>query len=589
MPLEEERLHRAPLISLYKNTGLFAWSEGLRLRGARSPVRTVFIIDHCLRRPSMGLVRAAFSHDALPAVLTRALAQYGDAPVCMDEAAVPEPLLDAAGWDAYSALAELLAQQLEPELLGSVRHRLRLKGLKVGADEISDLAALFANMHLRPALSSFDPQRGEGHEAAWLSTVFYRYALRQVLATRHTVALADWLEIDDLPAEHADPPAVLEQRLQEAATVRLQDWLARLPRPQCDALTLYFGFRGREHTVAEVAHALGINAYFARTALVSGLGALAATSGAEGLLEPDERALAQALFVDGISIEGLAREQRVELSQMRKAASAITLKLQSVLRRRTRLPRIDSPSRSRATATMTKSSSEFLAALSTQDVRAWQSEASGPEAPAVAPRRRAAEPVASEQPRTDLPPGYADWLRELDAAAARCLADMAPWLDKLREQAQATGLNLAQAEPTLTDDEAWQQALHDGAVATTAALEALLPRAARRAPDLRLVVHGLLPQGGDVTAHLETEGWRSDTVPLLTLLAHRLGFAAGLSAGTAQAAARAGLGVMAEQASPLLPGFAWLPAAHPRRGELTLRWVNPVRQAATAAEPGPTL
>lgn len=593
---ESGHARHAPLIALYRETGLFAWSAGLRQLGASSSARVVFIIDRCIRRPGHDLQQLAAaavraqSADALTEVLARAHRRYGRDPVHMGELAEPAPLAADAGWDAYSALAELMAAELGPRVLDYARAQLRRRGLQVGDDALHDLAALFTNMHLRSALSAFDPVQGEGREAAWLGTVFYRYALRQVLAMRQTVALADWLEQEDLPAPESDPLAVLEQRAQEQVLALLPQQLGLLPQLERQALSLYFGFACREHTVAEVAEALGTNPYFARTALVSGLGALAAASGTSGVLTEDELALARAVFLERRCVEQLARAQGRSSAEVRRAVSAVTRKLQSTLRRRTRLPRSDSPLRSAPTtmARLPGDHSKMFSAFVTQDRSAftadtptWPTSVPEPRTrPEATPRRdpvpaRTEGPDAARNGRPDLLPGDEAWLRELDEAAARTLANVAPWLDAVRERAAEAGVALDE-EPGLADDEAWLHALSDGAAATTAALEEMLPRSARRAEVVRLVIEGLTV-GGEPEAHFEAGDWHSESVPLHALLSHRLGFAGGLSAAVADLAASSGMQVLAERSSSLLPGFIGEPEAAASHGRLVLRWVNPLK------------
>lgn len=639
MPDEPARTAHAPLIDLYRQTGLFAWWQGLSRLGARSPVRVVFIIDACLCRPEPSLLRAVARTRPAPGatspplntplsvpheVLTQALELFGQSPLRPWSTPSGAPLPAEADWDPLDAMSELMAVEMGPQALRWASQKLHSKGLAVPDDELHDLAALFANLHLRGAVGSFDPAQGEGHEGAWLGTVFYRYALRQVLATRHTVALADWLETADVPDPAGDPPRVLEQRAQQEWLAAVPRLLGALPRLQRQALALYYGFEGREHTVAEVARALDTNGHFARAALVSGLGALAAASGASGLLTPPELALARALFLESRPVEQIARQRGEPVAEVRRIVSALTQKLQTGLRRRTRLPRLDSPARLPAVpSTSTLASTpmppahlpECPTAGSDITVSAWTTErlsfptaqpqtseqAAAPfvplspppvparqQAPALQPPvARPPSPVSTAPaaaPRADLPPDHAEWLQLLDTAARHSQANLAPWLELFKERATAQGLDLNRAMEPPCDDAAWLWALDDGAAAVVAALEDELPRAARRSPPVWLVVEGL-SAGNTATARWKAAGWQGPALPLQALLRQRLNFVSGMSSQAAELAAQCALTVLAERATPLLPGLLQAPGRADPAGTLRLLWQDPVHSETPMAAP----
>ena len=600
-----EHRDTATLLDLYYETGPFLWSQHLKELGSTSPVRTVFIIGKCLSgefaaRSGWHAVERSQPQDALQHVLGQAYALFAEAPI--------EPLVDIdtrtgklGRWDAHGVLAELMAVDLGPHAIRSARHRFRNAGISVGFPELHDLSAVFANVHLRGALKTFDALKGEGREAAWLSTVFYRYALRHVMANRR---LEDVLPLsDELPDLASEPQDVLERQAHEAVLQALPKTLAALPRMQREAVSLYFGFEGREQTIAEVAAALSTNVYFARTALISGLGAIAASTGAAGMLDKRELMLARSVFLEGRSIEHVAETSSLGQAEVRRQIAQVTGKLQGALRRRTTVPRVHSINRE---FPMTSKEREY--GLRTDELRQYVSTATlsfqGSSARAVDWSRHFSTsfvPVAvvrellSRQPellkelsdrseevmselyapqpeeldRPDLDNDHRAWQEALDFAASQTLDDMRPLLSLWEERARESKIAVE-----ATSEEQMLERLRDSLAAVATGLEQGLPRRARR--DRSLLLAFWFPDAVDqVSVRWTTDAWTGDAIPLFALTRHRLGFVGGFKSNVADLFARCAVQILQERSSPLLPGFSFADRQPKRAGDVFLSWSAP--------------
>lgn len=602
MNVNTEHRYTATLLKLYYQTGPFLWSQHLRELGSTSPVRTVFIIGKCLSgefaaRAGWHAVERSQPQDALQHVLAQAYALFAEAPI--------EPLVDIDArtgkverWDAHGVLAELMAVDLGPHAIRSARHRFRTAGINVGFPELRDLSAVFANVHLRGALKTFDALKGEGREAAWLSTVFYRYALRHVMANRR---LEDVLPLsDELPDLASEPQHVLERQAHEAVLQALPKMLAALPRMQREAVSRYFGFEGREQTIAEVAAALSTNVYFARTALISGLGAIAASTGAAGMLDKSELMLARSVFLEGRSIEHVAKTSSLGQAEVRRQIAQVTGKLQGALRRRTTVPRVHSIKRE---FPMTSKEREY--GLSTDELRQYVSRAtpsfqgsstragdwsSTSFVPVAVVRELLSgypevlkelsdrnEEVMSElyapQPeeldRPDLEDDHRAWQEALDFAASQTLDNMRPLLSLFEERARESKIALE-----ATSEEQLLERLRDSLAAVATGLEQGLPRRARRDRSLLLTV--CFPGAVDqVSVRWTTDAWTGDDIPLFALTRHRLGFVGGFKSNVADLFARCAVQILEERSSPLLPGFSFADRQPKPGGDLFLRWSAP--------------
>jgi DNA-directed RNA polymerase specialized sigma24 family protein len=610
---QHEHASISALTALYRRTGLFAWSDCLRQLGAGSPARVVFIIDRCFNQAGTAAEQVAFQNAcqepvlAVRNLLSWAHSRYATAPVRLSGLIERPEQATGNEWDAYSALAELMAVELGPQVLRFACAKLRRKGLHVDQHALHDLAALFANMHLRGALCSFDPDRGEGNEGAWLGAVFYRYALRHVLSADRIEELTDLLE-SELSDLTSTPEAVLEQREHEDTLHSLPDLLGALPRVQRHALGLYYGFEDREHTVAEIATALGTNVYFARAALVSGLGALTAATGANGLLNHDELRLAQAVFLQGRAIGELAEEQGLEKGVLRKQISIMTRKLQSALRRRTLSFRVEKSLREEQMSSFEPNSSGLVVPpeipstglhlnqpstlhpgtrfatsadgrANSSDQNAFASQfrtGSFPESiqvslPPASTNFKVVQTVRND--RDDLRPDYAAWQETLDAAAIESLDRLAPWLALYETRASERDLI---SMPGALDRQALLLGMRDGVTTVTSALEESLARTARRSEFVLLLIN-FRGELRATTMQWKAADWESDAWPLHDLLVHRLSFVGGLSAAEAEVASLCAIQVLGERSTPLLPRFVHHTESASNPNQLVLRWVNPLK------------
>jgi hypothetical protein len=130
----------------------------------------------------------------------------------------------------------------------------------------------------------------------------------------------------------------LEERAKQGALAALPAVLEQLPCRERLALKLYFGFSGREYTLAEVAGELGVSDYLARTAVVRSLAMLAALLGVQGPLDEQEFSLLRLLFVEGMELKSAAKQLQIDAKQAQHLAARIIRKFRQGLRSRTTVP-----------------------------------------------------------------------------------------------------------------------------------------------------------------------------------------------------------------------------------------------------------
>src|SRR5262249_3542219 len=154
------------------------------------------------------------------------------------------------GWDPYQEFAELLSfacRDIYAQVAGRLEKRFSVTVLDVAA-----LASQFVMVALPRALRRFDPVRGRGHERAWLEGVYSRYALKALSAD--AIHRRQLLELTQSRPAVTDEAAPGQTR--EALLAELTDAVKQLPRRERVALEMYYGFHGREFTIAEVAEEL---------------------------------------------------------------------------------------------------------------------------------------------------------------------------------------------------------------------------------------------------------------------------------------------------------------------------------------------
>ena len=239
-------------------------------------------------------------------------------------------------WDVHGDFAILLDQAGE-DGLPSAREKLR-NSLPHGLTEteLEVLSDDFARRVLPRATKAFDMQRGRGHENAWLTTVFYRFALKMVLADR-----AAERQLIELQRARVPETAVSEIEAREEADMlaRVPAFLSGLSKAEQRALKLYFGVaEGREHSVAEIAADLGCSPYHAKAAVVMGLARIASQLRAQGPLTADEFHFVQMFFAEGNDLDDAARQLGWSAVQARRVLRDVRNKFSRLLRARTVLP-----------------------------------------------------------------------------------------------------------------------------------------------------------------------------------------------------------------------------------------------------------
>jgi len=328
---------RTGLARIYRETGLFFWFNHLRRHGVTSPVRGLSLVGNCLadleRAEPPALDRMDEVRGWITSALDRTLARHGNTPL-EPLAELAQRVPSAAGWDPFAELAELLSVECGGAAVRNVRRRLNAQGLNVSGEFVYDLATVFVVNHLPQALLSFDPARGEGKETAWLTTVLYRHALRHALTERRVRVAFD--VAFDVADTSAGPEELVERARWEEALRDLPRALDALPEASRRSLALYFGLDGRERSLRQVAAALGTSAYLARCAIVHGMAGLAVHLQASDVLDPQEREVARALFVEGQQPQAVAKALELSDRAVRNVAAAIGTKMRSALRTRTR-------------------------------------------------------------------------------------------------------------------------------------------------------------------------------------------------------------------------------------------------------------
>jgi hypothetical protein len=169
-----------------------------------------------------------------------------------------------------------------------------------------------------------------------LTTVFYRFALKYIISDRQNK-----LSLEELRLAQAESPSPLEEletKTKKAVLFALPEAIDQLPEGHRRALELYFGFHGRERTLAEVAQELGTSQYLVRAQIIRSIGTLASKLGIHGDLRDQEYSLAQMMFGEGMDVKAAARRLNIGQREVRDLLETITEKLNEGLRGRTKKP-----------------------------------------------------------------------------------------------------------------------------------------------------------------------------------------------------------------------------------------------------------
>lgn len=328
---------------LHKKIGLFGYSREFARYGIVSPyVQIVFIgriiaeqMDRALRLPSLS------NNEEVEKWLKNAVEKQANRE--SDRAPRLEPLDHLAlttsrvvAWNPYRDFAELLNVYCGPKAYQNAANKLSRHGYDVSLDELSELAQPFLKLTLRQAVRSFDPRIGFGRETEWLTTVFYRFALKHVISDRQ-----NRLDLEDLRSAEVESPSPVEEleaEERESALSVLPEAMDQLPEGDRRALELYFGFHGRERTLSEIADELKTSPYLVRAKIVHSLGSLASKLRIKRDFDEKEYSLVHMLFGEGMDVKAASKRLDISERESRRILQGINEKFNEGLRIRTKKP-----------------------------------------------------------------------------------------------------------------------------------------------------------------------------------------------------------------------------------------------------------
>src|SRR6266498_3023323 len=328
---------------LHKKIGLFGYSREFGKYGIGSPYMQIVFIGRIISEQMEKTQRLPLLSDEAEIKKWLQNAVEKQANRESDKAPKWEPLDHLAlrtarvvAWNPYRDFAELLNAYCGPRAYQNAANKLGRHGYEVSIDDLSELTQPFLKLSLERAVRSFDPMIGLGREAEWLTTVFYRFALKHVVSDRQNK-----LNLEELRSAEAESPSPLEEleaAAKESALSVLPEAMDQLPEEDRRALELYFGFHGRERTLAEIARELGTSQYLVRAKIVRSLGTLASKLGIQRDLGDKEYALVQMLFGEGMDVKIAAKRLDISEREVRSILERINEKFNEGLRRRTKKP-----------------------------------------------------------------------------------------------------------------------------------------------------------------------------------------------------------------------------------------------------------
>ncbi len=325
---------------LHKGFGIFRYSQELAEHGIVSPAQQIVAIGHFIEEGLGKLTVLPQLHDeeALCSWMKEKLTEV--LPVLLHVHEVLEPLSSVAirtmplvAWNTYREFAELLNFRCGAAAYARSAARLRARGFDVHLADLSGLAQQFLLVRLPRAVQSFSPVRGEGHEEAWLASVFYRFALGELLSDRTNKHQLE--EFDNDLAIQETPQIILERESEHETLSELPRAMEQLSPRDRLAIELYFGFRGEEHALSEIAAALGASEYLARASIVNGLSKLAVLLNVHGGLDEREFALLKLTTGEGVALGSAATQLGMSLKDARELNSRILRTFRRGLRIRT--------------------------------------------------------------------------------------------------------------------------------------------------------------------------------------------------------------------------------------------------------------
>lgn len=186
--------------------------------------------------------------------------------------------------------------------------RQALGTFRLGRDDAMELAHEFVLARL-PQVVARTRNLSEGDAARYLRAALRNYArttLRRFSRERAALEqLAVTLQFDtNEPQLDLTPVGLDELGLQEVHR---------------NALRLYFGLDGREHSVREIARVLGLGRHSASQAIIDGLAAAALVLRLHGSLDSREYSACRAVLLDGISIARAAEDFSLPTERVRRS------------------------------------------------------------------------------------------------------------------------------------------------------------------------------------------------------------------------------------------------------------------------------
>jgi hypothetical protein len=322
----------------YERFGVYRARQYLLKRNVTLPTDQIVSIGHFLES-GLGRVDETWFERNRPTEFTSQLTELFEMTLAdFDPSNHLRPLKALAAsvepyvaWNVFRDFAELL-HMAEADTYDRVGRRLR-DPFSVGPAEIDLLRSDFMRKTLPSAVRAFDLVRGHGSEGAWLETVFYRFALKVLLADR-----AAEKQLKEMQRQRVEETLeeCLDSQTEAHLLAVLPQALQFLPAAERRAIELYFGISGgREHTVAEVATKLGCSLYHAKATVVIGLARLAGQLGIHGQLEDEEFRFIRFFLVEGYDLESAARQLGWSAAQAYRVLRDVRIKFARVLRART--------------------------------------------------------------------------------------------------------------------------------------------------------------------------------------------------------------------------------------------------------------
>jgi hypothetical protein len=263
-------------------------------------------------------------------------------------------------WDPYREFADLLEMRHSEDVFRRTAREASRDSNGPSMGFILSVAEEFREKRLPTAVHGFDPERGKGHEEAWLSVVFRWFLLRRATADRSVREQLKFVATAE--STPSRPDEILEKLEEQRIAENIQTSLHAMEAKHVDALRSYFGLDGRrEHALQEIARQYGISHHTARWLIVDALTALSVRLGVEGVLSEEEFAFAHLVFGKGMPTKIAAHQLNLGESTIRRSIQAkfrAALRKRTTIRERSSLKADDRPPSTLNRAVATESSYE---------------------------------------------------------------------------------------------------------------------------------------------------------------------------------------------------------------------------------------